>query len=134
MGACLAVDPGITTGLAFRIGDDIQTLAVRVDEYTPITEVYDIVVAYQYDWICVEQFQTANVISRYGLRTAELVGAIEALAWVRKIKCYRRTAQHRLPCMNEAQIYLKDHRVQDHQVDALAHLFAMEAAIKRGKV
>jgi len=119
----LAIDPGGTTGIAIKLPTgDYHTCVVNEN-----SEVYEFVVKYNYDKVLVEQFATNNVISKYGLRTAELVGGIEALCWLRKIELVRRMPQHRVICLKQAAIMLKDvPALMDHQIDSLAHLLAYE--------
>lgn len=129
----LSIDPGIASGLAFRTKDGYETIVIAHHE---VHEIYKMILEHEYEWVSVEQFQTSNVISRYGLRTAELVGAIECLAWLRKVPCVRRTPQSRIPLLNTAREMLKSKGKPfvDHQCDALAQMLSVERDIKSGKV
>lgn len=128
----LAIDPGLTTGMAFKTTNGYHTLWVN---RTDVHEIYKFILEHDYQWVAVEQFQTANVISRYGLRTTELVGAIEVLCWLRRIPCVRRTPQSRIPLMHRATDIAHSQGVKvDHQIDALAHLLSVERDIESGKV
>lgn len=130
----IAFDPGMTTGVAIKDNNgDYHTLAIPRTEYH---EIHGFITEHPWEWISVEQFQTSNIISRYGLRTTELVGAIECMCWLMKVQCFRRTAQARLPRMHVAREMLQAKNVSyvDHQLDALAQLLSVESDIKRGKL
>lgn len=120
----LAVDPGMTTGLAFNINGVYQTQAV-----TDPTEIYDYIRNNKFDVVVCEQFVTSNIHShRYGIRTVEIVGGVEAICYVSKVPFHRRTPHQRLPAMPRAKAILKAMRrpFVDHEQDALAQLLCWE--------
>lgn len=120
----MAIDPGICTGLAFKIGG-MYKVAVATDT----RDVWKLVWEDKPDLVLIEQFQ-AQHISRYGLRTVELVGAVESLCWAANIKFVRRIPQHREPGIAGAVRWLEANpqvaRTMQHHIDALAHIFAYE--------
>lgn len=120
----LAVDPGITTGLAFNINGMYQTQAV-----TDPTEIYEYIQNNKFDVVVCEQFVTSNIHShRYGIRTVEIVGGVEASCFLAGIPFHRRTPHQRLPAMRSAKAFLQAMRrpFVDHEQDALAHLLIWE--------
>lgn len=127
----IAVDPGITTGMAFRVNGKLATcVSFSEDEVLDLIRDADIVV--------VEKFATAGRISMPGLVTTELVGSIRG--WVRahnkltphQTQFETATPQQRWAFMNEAidnigrDKLIEPSRVAKHERDALAHLFAWE--------
>lgn len=119
----LSIDPGITTGLAWKI-NGVYKVAVATEVQTVWEFVWN-----KPDLVILEQFQ-AQIISRHGLRTVELVGAVEALCWAAGVTLERRVPQHRYPGMADAVRWLETNpqtakNMQHHQ-DALAHIFAYE--------
>lgn len=119
----IAVDPGITTGMAFHIGSTLQTcVAVSAVEVLEMLDGADLVV--------VERFQTGGRLSGYGLETIELVGTIKGYCYAKQIECQVVTPQARYVCMAQAlsmegSVITKS-AVSKHEVDALAHLLAWE--------
>lgn len=120
----MAIDPGITTGLAFKAGG-VYKVAVATDT----RDVWKLVWEEKPDLVIIEPFQ-AQLISRYGLRTVELVGAVEALCWAAGIRLERRVPQHREPGMAPAIRWLEANpqgaKTMQHHIDALAHIMAYE--------
>lgn len=120
----LAIDPGLTTGMAFNINGFYETL-----DQPDARELYEFVFTTPLEVVLCEQFTTSNIHSnKYGVRTAEIVGAVEALCYVRKIPFHRRNNHQRLPSMEQAKQILRAKKRQfvDHEVDALAHLLQWE--------
>lgn len=119
----MAVDPGITIGLAWKI-HGIYKVAVTKDP----TDVWSYILT-DPDLVLIEQFQ-AMTISKYGLRTVELVGSVEALCWARGIKCVRRIPQHMHIAVAPAVRWLQANNEPylEHNKDALSHIMAYEKA------
>lgn len=126
----MACDPGGTTGIALKVPAGIFTIAepekqnvwLRVSEFAQSCDLNGVVL--------VEQF--ASVWNdQHRIKTIELVGAIEAICWQWKIRCVRRTPQHRYPKMNEAKEWLKKRggSSMKHEIDALAHILAWEGSL-----
>lgn len=120
-----AVDPGITTGMAFRINGKLVTCVGYNDE-----EVLDLL--HDLDFVIVERFQTAGRLSAPGLITIELVGAIKGWLRHQDIPYEIATPQARYAFMTEAFAnigvgkIIEPSKVAKHQRDALAHLLAAE--------
>lgn len=112
----LALDPGIHTGVAFRL-DDIYTLTKDSPE-----GVFSLICDNNWDAVVYESFYTGNRINKYGLATVKLIGGIEALCWNRKINTYERPPQAKIAFISEAKRYVS----REHEVDALAHLLSWE--------
>lgn len=126
-----AIDPGYTTGMAFRIKGKLATcVGYSEDDVLDLIDGFDIVV--------VEKFSTAGRISAPGLFTTELVGSIRG--WVRahnklttkRVHFETAVPQQRWAFMNAAISnigygkLIEPSKVQQHERDALAHLFAWE--------
>lgn len=128
----MAIDPGLTTGVAFNIHGSYETVTMP-----DIREVYDFILQNQFDDIICEQFVSTNIHSnKYGVRVAELVGGVEAICYSRSIRFTRRTPQQRALFMDRANAMLradKSHAHTPHEHDALAHLLAWEAKQGREK-
>lgn len=118
----VAFDPGETTGVAWSQGGTIYTNELPYDsvmhfmEDDAITEVV------------VELFATAGRISRYGLRTVELVGMLNGWCLANGILFTKQTPSSRKGYQLEAESFygavsLSNHRRRSkHENDALAHL------------
>lgn len=133
----LAIDPGMTTGLAVRYAADkwstfavegtvpvligwIQKLASE-DFNSPLEEVV------------IEKFLgTQRYMSKYGIETIELIGAVKALCHLMSIPLVFQTPSQKFPFMDEARGLLVERRkawrlsFTDHDQDALAHLLRRE--------
>lgn len=118
-----AVDPGITTGMAFRIGPKLATLAVFTDD-----EVLNMLEGFEF--VVIERFATAGRLSTPGLLTIELVGQIIGWCKCNKVPYELVTPQARWSFMSEAQGavggLIEPSAVAKHEVDSLAHLLAFE--------
>ena len=122
----LGIDPGGTTGLAINIDGKYQTW-VQPDK----RELFEFILSTPIEVIVIEQFITSIIHShKYGIYTAEIVGACEALAFVKNIPFHRRTNHQRLPFVARATTIIKTNNrgrsYEDHEVAALAHLLGWE--------
>lgn len=122
----LAIDPGVSTGIAARNGSNIITAVLKQSE-----QVYDLFTANRPDIVVCEQFGT-TLISKYGLHTVRLIGGIQALCYVYKIVLIQQPPQRRYPYLQEATNLLRatNKKYLIHEVDATAHLLAYIAANK----
>lgn len=125
----IAIDPGPTqpgtTGVAIRTDDGYMTCA-----YFDAKDVYELFDTTKYDACIIEFFTTSGRISRHGLGTVELVGAVTALCAMKKIPLYRQAPFYRKPWLAEAK-RIAGKGVVIHEIDALAHLLSWEWARRR---
>lgn len=121
----LAVDPGVTVGVATKIGDNYMALEVGTKE-----DVWNFL-RVDWDYVVVERFKTAGMISVYGLHTVEMVGGLQGICHVKSIPLTFHPPAKRKAFMREAASILTAKKVHfskadDHAHDALAHLLAFE--------
>lgn len=124
----MGIDPGGTTGIAYRIQIETEFHYITTNEANK-KELYELILDQKPDLVLVEQFATWQ-INHHGLHTVELVGGIEAICWTNNIRCVRRTPQHRYPGVARAVAILDatGKKYTEHQKSALAHIFAYERA------
>jgi hypothetical protein len=118
-----AIDPGGTTGIAIRLPtetDNLQTCVAKTPE-----ELYDLINRGHITHIVIETFQ-AQLISRHGLDTVEIVGGVKALCHVLNIELETHMPQDRYPFQQEAKQLLQGKHTVIHEQDALAHLLRYE--------
>ncbi len=119
----LAIDPGGTTGLAFRMPDGSYHTAIAL---TP-EQVWDFIDD-RVDLVIYENF-AAVTISKYGIHTLKVIGGIRAMCWKHRIPIIQRQPQSRYGMLLEAKAYLKENKGDSfvvHEVDALAHLMTWD--------
>jgi len=84
--------------------------------------------------VVIENFVTMGYMSKYGLETVELVGAVKTIAWQRKLPLVRQAPGVRLPFERQAMALFKARKqtqYTDHEVSALSHLLCYEAQAER---
>lgn len=120
----IAIDPGITTGVAVRYPDD--TIQTFVDKSRRSIVLF--LKAATPDYVVIERFATSGRLSSFGLETIELVGMVEATCWLFDIPLHVATPIMRKPCQAIAKNLLKQIGLDFtiHEEDALAHLLAFE--------
>lgn len=142
----LAIDPGITTGIAVRAAngqiatavctstckacgsEDIHNLTLRCKTCGGMSEavqLYNMICEPTLEHVVYESFQ-AQTISKYGLHTVRLVGAIEALCWKLELPVTTHMPVERKPFLDDAAKLLEGRRHMIHEKDALAHLLRFE--------
>lgn len=119
----LAVDPGITTGMATYIDGQWNTFVCPKS----FEAVYQVVMSgIDWDLIIVEGFATPGLIASYGIDTVELIGAVKALCWWAKLECVVQYPVERRGNLSDAKMLmqnvLKTKRYQTHQLDAVSHI------------
>lgn len=129
----VAVDPGVTTGLAIYEDSLYTTLAIK-----PVTQVMEVVlkgyitavphgivtVGFPNTLVVLEDFNTAGAISEHGLHTVRLIGAIEFACHLYSIPLILQFPGERKKFIEQAKdmlVTMKPH-FQEHDKDALAHL------------
>lgn len=118
----IAIDPGITTGIATYLDDKYGSL-----ELTPYMSVWDLLdnEAMLWDLVVCENF-TAQEISKYGITTVKIIGGIESICHRRKIPIQFHRNVDRIPYIPRAKKLLLDlHGMRlpkDHRIDSMAHL------------
>lgn len=132
----MAIDPGQNVGMAFRFDNgNWGTLTVEKvpDEDDRLDMVLSTLVEtwekYHPTTVVIERFATmSRYVSKYGLETIELVGAVRAVAYVHKITLVQQMPNQRLFMQHQAKELLREakRRHTDHEVSALAHLLAHE--------
>lgn len=127
-----AVDPGVTTGIAYR--DDSG--ATWTDEAKSSEDVCDEILKFRPKVIIVERFATSGRMSGYGLQTIELVGRLAGMAQActgltgEAMTIHVQYPQYRTSMQDKAQNHsapsLHGRRTHKgrHEADALAHLLA----------
>jgi hypothetical protein len=120
-GITLGIDPGLTTGMAIAFINERNMLQYMTWTCNTKQQVWDFITD-TIEQVCVEQFE-AQLISKYGLHTVELVGGIEATCYIRGIKLTRQTPQQRYPYLEAASMLrTKGKGHTHHEKDALAHV------------
>lgn len=137
----IAVDPGSSTGIAVLTArDEIVTLTLDTSE-GDVAGVLKLLVEQKPIVVITERFITSGMMSRYGLHTVELVGAIKALCYLcddldseslycglERFELVLRTPSQRTVCVPAAKALLTARRTtlgarySDHETAALAHL------------
>lgn len=120
----LAIDPGITTGLAWRAPDGSYHTATAKDSFQDVWKELDPGLI---ELVVYENF-SAQTISKYGLETVRLIGSIQGVCWARGIRTHVQQPQFRRAFLDAASKHLTTaHGASGfvvHQTDALAHLMA----------
>jgi hypothetical protein len=128
----LAIDPGGTTGIAYRMpNDELLTCAVTTPQ-----ELWAFFSPIKPDIVVFEIFATGNRVDRYMIYTIELVGGIKAACEILDIQGYAHSPQMRKSFLAEADVILRAKRTPYvvHEKDALAHLLCIEYRLATGRV
>lgn len=122
----IAIDPGITSGVAIK--DDAGNYATY--EYSPYQKVWQLLTTYRWDAIVCENFVAVD-ISRYGIITVRIVGGIECYATLNNIPLTIQQNIMRIPFKQRATDMIiaqfGKRMPRDHRMDALAHLLCWES-------
>lgn len=116
----LAIDPGITTGIAFHDTSGYVTTTTKED-----VELWSILTGVPWETVVCEAFATSGRISAPGLATVRLIGGVQALCYRLSIPVHMHSPQVRYPYLKQAKIMKRGHII--HEIDALAHLLRWEA-------
>lgn len=149
----IAIDPGSSTGVAILTErDEIVTMTLDTSN-GDVDGVLQLLLEQLPDVVLVERFITSGTMSRYGLHTVELVGAIKALHHLAQtmyvagmhdlvfhpFELILRTPSQRAVRIPAAKQLLRDRREKlgykftDHEIDALAHLIGWMRAQEPGE-
>lgn len=128
----MSVDPGGTSGLAFRMPNNeiivckAQTIEEVLEYFTDATKPQQVVL---------EEWQYFNGrVTPSGFLTANIVASLTGVCYVLKIPLALRTPQSRNSQQRKAEDWIKQHyklktilKINSHESDALAHLLAWES-------
>jgi hypothetical protein len=120
----LGIDPGMSTGVALAFLD-MGVWHYESATHTSIDTVLDLI-APPVALVLIERF-SAQLISKYGLHTVDLIGGIKALAWYHAITVEEDTPTQRKPYMEYARSLVPPsedipRHEQRHEIDAMAHV------------
>lgn len=135
----IAVDPGQHTGLAFRL-DNGEWATLMADKMPDPDERLHMVLDTLVEQlgkgtttaVIVENFKTMGYLSKYGIETIELIGAVKTLCYVYRVPIVRHDNSVRVAFEPQAKRMLRERAaklrltVSDHEVSALAHLLRYE--------
>lgn len=135
----IAVDPGQHTGLAFRL-DNGEWATLMADKMPDPDERLTMVLGTLIEQlnkrtttaVVVENFKTMGYLSKYGIETIELIGAVKTLCYVYNVPLVRHDNTARYNFEPQAKRMLRERAaklrltVSDHEVSALAHLLQYE--------
>lgn len=121
MSLILSVDPGVTSGLAMKLDQEIVTTCAFSD-----AEVLKFINNTKWDLVIYEDFNSGGRISKYGQNTIRLIGKIELLCTQKNIKTCKHQPQNRYCAISKAIMQLKNVKHLKHENEALSHLFACE--------
>lgn len=140
----IAIDPGLSTGMAFRFNNG-QWGTVTIPNMPDPNERLGLVLGTVVDQlmpgkdrceaIIVEAFITMGYLSRYGIETLELVGALKSVCYLWSIPFVKQVPGIRMGMEPTAKKMLKARETQftDHEVSALSHLLSYERTLLRHK-
>jgi len=120
----LALDPGVTTGVAIRSRDN--NIITRI-VHRP-RDLWGIIQTVHPDVVIFEDFTTPGLISKDGLYTVRLIGGIEAVTNLCKVPIHVQYPAERYPFIASAKQILKasGKKYLVHEIDALSHLLLYE--------
>jgi hypothetical protein len=127
----VAIDPGISTGVAIRTSEDQYLTLVVIEPY----KLWNILEVHKPSSLCFENFASSGLISKDGQATIRLCGAIEAVCYLKHIKCVIQMPMERKPFIPIAREMLRQRFKKapiSHEVDALSHLLLYEHRVSNG--
>lgn len=127
----VGIDPGVSTGIAVatlwntdigRLGHDYIYSSATCTEPHQVWEY----IRSPVDIVIIERF-SAQLISKYGIHTVEIIGGVRALCCEHNITLIEDTPAQRNPYMEFAErLVTRDTTVarndQRHEIDAMAHV------------
>lgn len=135
----MAIDPGASTGVAFLLVDNVgqeHIITMTVPSHDgDVSSVVNLLLENTPEVVILERFISRGMLSKYGLETIELVGAIKCLEHLGRMRrstffeLIRRTPSQRTIYIPRAKRAMDERKkagvcksFTDHEVDALAHL------------
>jgi hypothetical protein len=127
MTVLMAIDPGVSTGAAFKIDDNYHTCTI-----TEAKELWDLIKNFKPDRIAFETFATGGQVDRNMLHTIELVGSIHGICYVLGIPFHGQQPQTRRSFIPPARrLLVAQAGATKHEEDALAHLLLLEYRMEK---
>lgn len=130
----IALDPGGTTGVAILLPDrTLQTMTFntikgskppRVKVTFEPQQFFKFLRAVDWHAIVIENFVADNMISKFGLYTVQLVGAVKMFGFMTNTPVYVQMPQYRYSSKKQMTELLKGRDVVIHERDATMHLLA----------
>lgn len=135
----IAVDPGGSTGMAFRLDDAARSFAcITIPGYDIRTVIGHINTrATSVQAVVIESFLGIQYRSAHGIETLEMIGAVRGVCALLGIPCIKqapaqRTAKERIATqMLQERSKALGLAHTPHEVSALAHLLTFEAAVSQ---
>lgn len=120
----LGIDPGVSTGIAIAHFASSKWHFIT-STHTDVETVWELVDVPVEVVVC-ERF-SAQLISKYGLHTVDLIGGIKALAWLHGVQYIEHTPTQRKPFIEYARSRVAPdpdmtRHDQRHEIDALSHV------------
>jgi hypothetical protein len=124
----IALDPGVSTGVAIHADEYLTAVIVNVPD------LWEIVDRHQPTVCVIENFSAGGLISKDGQATLRLIGAIEAVCYRLGIPYAIQYPQERYKFIPVARAMLQQIKRTpiSHEVDALAHLLLYEDRVEKG--
>lgn len=120
----LAIDPGLTTGLAWRL-DDGTWSTMNCTEHMAVWRMVRSPM-YAWDHVILEDY-AGQLISKEGLQTLRIIGGVQDACDAANIPLTMEWPTERRWKLTDAAALLKGQGATPHQKDALAHLLNWEA-------
>lgn len=116
----IAIDPGITTGVATCIKGKYKVMEIK-----PYVNVWQYLNIFPWEQVICENF-TATDISKYGIITVRIIGGIEEICIRKEVPLTIQQNIMRIPYIPRA-VEIIGKLPRDHRKDALAHLLRWQA-------
>lgn len=129
----VAIDPGVSTGVAIKGNDEYLTITLTLEE---IKQGALLEIVQGADQVIIEFFAAfashGMRVAAPGIRAIEVVGKVMAYCEMQNIPLARQSPQNRKAFMLQARKLAKRYSTP-HEIDALAHLLTWEYLNKNQK-